>query len=82
VVFATEWFTIERELFDDVRNLDGKPLYRFKTSDSVMVLAMTPTTEIVLVKQFRPSDMQHTLQLPADYIDAAKRLRRPVRRTV
>lgn len=72
MVFSTEWFTIEREIFEDVRNLEGKPFYRLKASDSVIVLATTPDKEIILVRQFRPAVLQHTLELPSGYIDSGE----------
>lgn len=72
MVFSTEWFSIERENFDDVRNLDGRPFYRFKAPDSVMMLATTPSNQVILVRQFRLSIMQHTLELPAGYIDGGE----------
>ena len=72
MVFTTEWFTIERETFDDVRNLDGKPFFRLKASDSVMMLATTPSNEIILIKQFRPAIMLRTLELPSGFIDSGE----------
>lgn len=69
VVFATEWFSIEREAFDGVRDLGGEPFYRFKAPDSVIVLATTSSGEIVLVRQFRLSTMEYTLEMPAGFVD-------------
>ena len=69
IVFVTEWFTIERQTYDDVKALEGKPFYRVNTPDGVIVLALTENGEVILVKQFRPALGYHTLELPAGAVD-------------
>jgi ADP-ribose pyrophosphatase len=69
-VFRTEWFSIEQESFDHIESLKGKPYYRINSPDGVIILAMTETEEIILVKQFRPALNQYTLEFPSGSIDA------------
>ena len=69
IVFETPWFNIEREYFDDQKSLNGKPFYRLIIPDGVMVLAVTDTNEIVMVKQFRPALKQVTTELPAGFVE-------------
>ena len=61
-VFRTEWFSIEQESFDNIESLKGKPYYRINSPDGVIILAVTETDEIILVKQFRPVLNQYTLE--------------------
>ena len=68
-IFRTEWFSVEQESFDHLEFLRGKPYYRINSPDSVIILAMTETDKIILVKQFRPALKQHTLELPSGSIN-------------
>lgn len=72
IVFEVNWFNVESEEFDDVPALNGKPFYRVNTPDSVLVVALTPKSEIVLVKQFRPATHQLTLEFPAGCIESGE----------
>ncbi len=74
IVFQTEWFSIEQESFDNIEFLKGKPYYRINSPDGVMILAVTEKTEIVLVKQFRPSQNQYTLEFPSGAIAKSESL--------
>jgi 8-oxo-dGTP pyrophosphatase MutT (NUDIX family) len=65
IVFETEWFNVERQTYDDIEALGGKPFYRINAPDGVMVLAMTGRNQLVMVEQFRPALCEHTLELPA-----------------
>lgn len=65
IVFETEWFNIERQSYDNIEALEGKPFYRINAPDGVIVLALTESNQLVLVEQFRPAIGQHTLELPA-----------------
>ncbi len=71
-VFRTEWFSVERERFEDIESLKGKPYYRISSPDGVIVLALTEANEIVLVRQFRPALREYTLELPSGYVDASE----------
>ncbi len=68
-VFRTEWFEIEEERFDQVSSLNGKPYYRINSSNGVIILALTVSGEIVLIKQFRPAFNQYTLEFPSGAIN-------------
>lgn len=70
IVFETEWFNIERQTYDDIEALEGKPFYRINAPDGVMVLAVTESDQLVMVEQFRPAIGQHTLELPAGARDS------------
>ena len=65
IVFETEWFNVERQTYDDIEALEGKPFYRINAHDGVIVLAITENGQLVMVEQFRPAIGQHTLELPA-----------------
>ena len=71
-VFRTEWFSIEQESFDHIESLQGKPYYRINSPDGIIILAMTETGEIILLKQFRPAFDQHTLEFPSGSIDESE----------
>lgn len=72
VILKTKWFTFESEEFNHIPALEGKPFYRLRIPDSVIVLAITPKKEIVFVRQFRPGSRQYTLEFPAGMIDEAE----------
>ena len=69
IVFETEWFSVERQPYDGIEALQGKPYYRINAPDGVMVLALTESNEVILVEQFRPAIGQSTLELPAGAVD-------------
>ena len=69
IAFETEWFSIEREFFDNIESLQGKPFYRLKSPDGVIIYAMTAMKEIILVRQFRPALNRHTLEFPSGFVD-------------
>lgn len=68
-VFRTEWFSVEQESFEHVGALNGKPCYRINSPDGIIILAITETNEIILVKQFWPASNQHTLEFPSGAIN-------------
>jgi len=72
IVFQNEWFSIEQESFDNIESLKGKPYYRINSPDGVIILAMTETDEIILVKQFRPAINQYTLEFPSGAINESE----------
>lgn len=71
-VFRTEWFEVEEEWFDGITSLRGRPHYRITSPDGVIVLAVTPHDEVVLVRQFRPALRRWTLELPSGAVDAGE----------
>ena len=71
-VFQTEWFSVEKESFDQIESLKGKPYYRINSPDGVIILAMTEIDEIILVKQFRPALNKYTLEFPSGAINESE----------
>ena len=67
IEFSTPWFEIESEEYD-LPHLKGEPIYRMNRPESVMVVALTKSKEIVFIKQFRPTINEWTLELPAGAI--------------
>ena len=68
-VFSTPWFSIERESFPRLEAYKSEPFYRFRTGDGVVILALTNAQEVILVRQFRPSFNDYSLELPSGFID-------------
>ena len=69
VVFETPWFSIEREKYDHIKSLEGKPFFRIVCPDSVVAVALTLEKKIILISQFRPSINEDATTLPGGYID-------------
>lgn len=76
--FSTSFFNIEEGF--DVNKPGSSPYYRMTGSDSVICCAMTMEGEFVMVKQYRPSINEYSLEFPAGGllknekpIEAAKR---------
>ena len=66
-VFETPWFHIEEEQLDP--KLGPSPFYRFVNPDSVIILPVTISGEIIYIKQYRPALHQFTFEIPAGAID-------------
>ncbi len=79
-VFATEWFSIHEETFPGLADPDQKPYYRIHVGDGVVVLALTPAAEVVMVRQFRPTVRTHTLELPAGGVNPGESPEEAIRR--
>ena len=65
VVFATNWFDIVAKPAPG----HDAPHYTLQTLDYVTVIAITPTDDILLVRQFRPAVGQVTLELPSGHVE-------------
>ena len=65
----TKWFTIESEPVHDGKNLDQEPFYRIVIPDSILIVAFTREGKVILVRQYRQANGQHTLEFPAGYVD-------------
>jgi len=65
-VFSTAWFSIVKKY---CLNISDEPFYSLKTLDYVSVLAITDQKEILLVKQYRPSVGNFTLELPGGHVE-------------
>ncbi len=63
-VFSTPWFSIK-----EISSLTEKPYYSFCCPDSVVILAQTIEKKLILVRQYRPPQDKHTLELPSGYVE-------------
>jgi len=63
--FETKWFTVVAQ-----PQAGGDPYYMLELPDYVSVIAMTPSREILFVRQFRPVVRRETLELPAGHVEA------------
>lgn len=70
VAFSTPWFDLVAKNTDDAP--PDSPYYSLAMSDYVSVLAMTPDSKAVLVRQYRPAVERVTLELPSGHVDAAE----------
>lgn len=64
-VFRTEWF----ELLALALDSGQEPHYSLHVKDYVAILAETPSSSLVLVRQFRPAVNRLTLELPAGHVE-------------
>lgn len=64
-VFATPWFQVLAERASD----GGQPHYVIQGIDFVVIVAITPKRQILLVHQYRVAVAAVTLELPAGHID-------------
>lgn len=65
VVYSTPWF----DLVAKYSRVDRDPHYLIRTSDYVVIVAMTINNEFILVRQYRPVVGAVTLELPAGHVD-------------
>jgi ADP-ribose pyrophosphatase len=63
-VFQTRWFQVVERAQGE-----AEPYYMLELPDYVSVVALTPSREIVLVRQFRPVVDRETLELPSGHVD-------------
>jgi ADP-ribose pyrophosphatase len=63
-VFETPWLKVVAE-----PRPGGDPYYMLELPDYVSVVAMTPSREILLVRQFRPVVERQTLELPSGHVE-------------
>lgn len=64
-VFKTQWFSIEEI---PCQEPDSLPYYSFVTADSVGILALTRSKDVILVRQWRPPIREFNLEFPSGYI--------------
>lgn len=69
-VFRTPYFSIAQESFTTPEG--GFDYYKLDRPDGLIMLALTPQEEIVLVRQYRPALRQFTLELPCGSVDAGE----------
>lgn len=75
-VFTTPWFEVLAEQAAD----GGQPHYVIKGVDFVVIVAVTPFGQILLVRQFRVAVSALTLELPAGHIDPGETPEQAARR--
>lgn len=78
--FQTEWFSIESEVFPEIKQLNGKPIYRLNVPDSVAVVAFTALGQLILVRQFRPALKRWSVEFPAGAIAVGEQSEQAARR--
>ena len=76
IVFATPWLQILAARAED----GGQPHYLIQGIDYVVIVAVTPQNQILLVRQFRVAAGAVTLELPAGHIDPGETPEQAARR--
>ena len=66
-VFETPWFRVMAK-----DQAGGDPYYLLHLADYVSVVALTPSRELVLVRQLRPVVDRETLELPSGHVDGGE----------
>jgi 8-oxo-dGTP pyrophosphatase MutT (NUDIX family) len=67
-VFQTEWFSLRKETFE-ASVCSNKPYYTVDGGDGCFVIPFTPEGQLILIRQFRPSVGQFTIEMPAGAVD-------------
>jgi ADP-ribose pyrophosphatase len=68
VVLDTKWFQIVARRPPAF----SEPHYSLRTLDYVGIVAVTPTGELLLVRQFRPAVWEATLELPSGHVESGQ----------
>jgi len=69
IAFASPWFTVcESETKPEWGLAEGL-FFTIQSHDGVVILPITDSGQIVMVRQFRPARNQFSLELPAGFID-------------
>lgn len=63
-VYSTKWFRVVA-----AAQPAGEPYYMLELPDYVSVVALTPTRQLLLVRQYRPVAGRDTLELPSGHVD-------------
>lgn len=64
VEYSTPWFDLVSKSLGH-----GEPYYALRMIDYVCIVALTPSHDLVLVRQYRPAVERHTLELPAGHVE-------------
>jgi ADP-ribose pyrophosphatase len=75
-VFATPWFQVLAERAQG----GGQPHYVIQGVDFVVIVAVTPQDQILLVRQYRAAVAEVTLELPAGHLDPGETPEQAARR--
>lgn len=69
-VFSTPWFEVVEKHTTGVVPGDGvAAFYAVHPLDYVTILAVTPSDQVVLVRQYRPVPEVYTVELPAGHVE-------------
>ena len=63
LVFKTSWFNIDKFKYKK------QDYYKINHNNAVLILAITNSNKIILIKQFRPSPDKKTLEFPSGNIE-------------
>lgn len=75
-VFSTPWFEIIAKTMAD----NPDPFYSLQLPDYAVVVALTATQEVLLVRQYRPAVERYTLELPSGHVEAGEDPQQTARR--
>jgi 8-oxo-dGTP pyrophosphatase MutT (NUDIX family) len=75
-VFVTPWFQVLAAPAPD----GGQPHYVIQGADFVVIVALTPQNQLLLVRQFRVAAAAVTLELPAGHVDEGETPEQAARR--
>ena len=75
-VFATPWFQVLAAPAPD----GGQPHYVIQGADFVVIVAVTESGQMLLVRQFRVAAAAITLELPAGHVDPGETPEQAARR--
>jgi ADP-ribose pyrophosphatase len=75
-VFATPWFQVLAAPAPD----GGQPHYVIQGADFVVIVAVTESGQMLLVRQFRVTAAAVTLELPAGHVDPGETPEQSARR--
>lgn len=64
LLLDTKWFKVIAKA-----QPDDEPYYMLELPDYVSIVAMTPSREILLVRQYRPVVERETLELPSGHVE-------------
>lgn len=67
-VFSTPWFEVIAKTVVD----NPDPFYSLQLPDYAVVVAVTTTQEVLLVRQYRPAVERYTLELPSGHVEAGE----------
>lgn len=68
IVLSTPWFNVTAITVDKLLH----PYYVVEASDCVSIIAQTEGKEVLLVRQYRPTINEETIELPSGHIESAE----------
>ena len=79
-IIETPFFVLEEALSDSQKNIP--PYYRVTGNDSVIALILDEEDNFIMIKQFRPSLEEDTLEIPAGSIENGEEPIQAIRREI